>query len=101
MKHCTVKVVTAPTGVRHFAVATVDKDRSLALCGSTSSKKSEAEAKFFADAPLMFEVLECLSREYSNVNMAFPLSHGRIAELMFLTERAKNLVEKHQSLEFL
>lgn len=99
MKLCTTQIVTGPTGKQHFAVVAAGQPGwPLALCGPVDgplAKQSEAEAKLFADAPVMLDMLEVLVREFSNVNPIFPLSEGKLAELKTLTERASGLCAKH------
>lgn len=101
MNICTTTRVTGLDGKEHFAVVAIGQPGwPLALCGLTSgalAKKNEAQAKIFADATIMLDMLEVLARECSNINPAFPLSNGKLAELMVLAERASSLVAKHRA----
>ncbi len=99
MQLCTTTVVTGLDNKEHFAVVALGQTGwPIALFGPTTgakAKKSEAEAKFFADAPVMMDMLEVLAQEFGNINPAFPLSAGKIVELQRLVERASTLVAKH------
>lgn len=97
MKLCTVTKVIGLDHKEHFAIVAIGKPGwPLALCGPTTNPKSEKEAKFFADAPAMHDMLEYLSKEFGNINPDFPPSNGKVAELALLAERAGRLVAKHQ-----
>lgn len=102
MKLCTTNIVVGLDGKEHFAVvATGQPGWPIALFGPTSgsmAKKSEAEARFFADAPTMMDMLERLVQEFGNVNPNFPLSAGKVNELQTLAERASSLMSKHKGL---
>jgi hypothetical protein len=99
MKICTTTVVTGLDHKEHFAIVAVGHPGwPIALFGPTggaNAKKSEAEAKFFADAPAMYDMLEHLSKEFGNINPDFPVSAGKVAEMKLLVERASSLVAKH------
>jgi hypothetical protein len=99
MKLCTTTIVTGLDNKEHFAVVAVGQPSwPIALFGLTNgakAKKSEAEAKFFADAPVMMDILEVLVHEFGNINPNFPLSAGKVAEMQRLVERASTLVTKH------
>lgn len=92
MKLCTTTTVTGLDGKEHFAVVAVGQPGwPLALCGLTKgaqAKKSEAEAKLFADAPSMLDMLETLALEFGGINPEFPIAPGKQAHLAELVERA-------------
>lgn len=100
LRLCTTTRVIGLDGREHFAVVAIGQPNwPLALCGFTSgslARKSEAEAKLFADAPVMLDMLEILAKEFGNINPAFPLSDGKMAELRTLAERAGRLLGKHR-----
>lgn len=99
MKLCTVQTVTGLDNKPHFAIAGVGQPGwPIALFGPADgplAKKSKAEAAFFADAPAMMDMLEVVVKEFKDINPAFPLSNGKMAELQILTERAFGLLAKH------
>ena len=99
MKLCTVTTGLDFQGKEHFVVSAVGESSwPLAICGYTTgeyAKESEAEAKVFADAPVMLDMLEHMVREFSNFNPKFPLSPGKAAELSALVDRASSLLAKH------
>jgi len=102
MRLCTTTVVNGLDNKPHFAVVAVGQPYwPLALCGPTDgalAKKSKAEAEFFADAPIMRDMLDLLTKEFGNINPNFPLSAGKINELQLLVERASSLVYKHANI---
>ena len=99
MKLCTVTRGLDFQGKEHFVVSAVGQPSwPLAICGYTTgeyAKESEAEARVFADAPVMLDMLEHMVRELSNINPEFPLSPGKIAELSVLADRASSLLARH------
>jgi len=99
MKLCTVTKVTGPSNKEHFCVVALGQPNwPLALCGLTqgpNAERSEQEAKLFADAPAMMDMLEHLVLEFGNLNPDFPIAPGKMNELKLLIERASLLKEKH------
>lgn len=99
MKTCTTTKVMGLDGKEHFAVVALEQTGwPIALFGPTegaNAKKSEAEAKFFADAPTMSDMLEALCLEFWSINPNFPVSAGKVAFLAELVERASALLGKH------
>ena len=96
MHICTTEIVDGIDGKKHYAIVRVGDSGSqiVGLFGLVDSRMpNEKEAKFFAMAPAMFDMLEHLAHEFSNINPKFPLSPGKIKELTTLTERAGNLVK--------
>lgn len=99
MKLCTTTTLTGLDLKEHFAIVYVGQPNwpvaQFGFASGANAKKTEAEAKFFADAPVMMDMLEHLAKEFGNFNPKFPLSDGKINELQTLVERASSLVAKH------
>lgn len=99
MRICTTTKVTGLDGKEHFAVVALGQTGwPIALFGPTegaNAKKSEDEAKFFADAPAMSDLLEALCWEFGNFNQNDPVTADKAAFLASLVERAGSLLEKH------
>lgn len=100
MKLCTVTTMNGLDNKLHFAVVEIGAPHwPLALCGLVGgrlAKDSEAQAKLFADAPAILDILEVLAGEFGNINPRFPLAAGKMAELATLAERAAGMVSKHR-----
>lgn len=100
MKLCTTTVVTGLDQKEHYAIVAMGQPGwPIGLFGLSSgpnAKQSKAEAQFFADAPVMMDMLERLVHEFGTINGAFPLGAGKLAELETLVTRASALVEKHR-----
>lgn len=102
MQLCTVTKVTGPDSKEHFCIVGIGQPNwPLALCGLTSGPnvlRSELEAKLFADAPAMLDMLEVLNREFGNINPNFPIAPGKMNELRVLVDRATSMCLKHQKI---
>ncbi len=100
MNLCTVTTMHGLDNKLHFGVVEIGKPHwPLALCGPVEGplhKESEAQAKLFADAPAMCDMLEVLAAEFGNTNSEFPLAAGKLAELATLAERAARVVARHR-----
>lgn len=100
MKLCTTTVVTGLDGKNHFAIAAVGQQSwpiaVFGLVDGANAKLSEAEAKFFADAPAMMDMLEYLADEFGGD--ISPNIAAEQSKLESLVERAASLVAKHASL---
>lgn len=102
MQLCTVTKVTGPDGKEHFCVVGLGQPNwPLALCGLTSGPnalRGELEAKLFADAPAMLDMLEVLMREFGNLNQNFAIGSGKLNELKVLVDRASMICQKHEKI---
>lgn len=99
MKLCTITRVMGLTGKEHFAVVPIGQPGwPLALCGPTSgpnARHNELEAQFFADAPIMMDMLEDMSRELAEFGLTGAVDGTKTSTLPVLLERVNRLVEKH------
>lgn len=99
MKLCTTTIITGLDLLDHFAIVQVRQPNwpiaQFGFASGANAKKTEAEAKFFADAPVMMDMLEHLAKEFGNVSPQAPLSDDRCIDLQMLAERASRLVAKH------
>lgn len=92
MKPCTVTTLQGPLGKMHYGIVALGKPNwPLALCGlvdGPNARQSLAEARLFADAPVMVDMLEHLV----NTVKAMPSAPDA---LLVLAERSASLCDKH------